>query len=353
MFMRLWEELQAGRRAVLLTVVDSTGSTPRAAGSHQLVREDGTTVGTIGGGFQEYKACERGRENLQEETSSLFTLILHPNEAADIGAVCGGELQVFSQFLSPRMPGAADCVYKIAEAIRTHQAYWLMFNLTDTRHWAMALLGGETNCFCGDVPACLALREYLSGRLLSDRTGLTRQHGLLLYREALSYPGQVFVFGGGHVALALVPLLTQLGFACAVVDDREEFANSRRFPQAAVFTVDLQRLPDEISVTPDDYVCIMTRGHVCDYAVQRQVLPQHPCYLGVIGSRNKLAFVKKKLLADGFSPAEIDACYAPIGLPISAATPEEIAVSIAAELIAVRARREKREKAGSGQWLRS
>ena len=127
--------------------------------------------------------------------------------------------------------------------------------------------------------------------------------------------------------------------------DRAEFADPALFPQAdAVYQADYEALPADLGVTQDDYVCIMTRGHVGDYDVQRQMLAIKPYYLGVIGSRRKLAFVKEKLLADGFSAAEIDACHAPIGLAISAVTPAEIAISIAAELIAVRVKREGREK---------
>ncbi len=147
-----------------------------------------------------------------------------------------------------------------------------------------------------------------------------------------------------------MPVLTNLDFSCVVVDDREAFANSRRFPDAEVVVADLEQLPPSLAITPDDYVCIMTRGHAGDYAVERQVLPMRPGYIGVIGSRNKLAFVRDRLLQDGFSAGDMAGIYAPIGLPISAATPEEIAVSIAAELIAVRARREGREKKDACRW---
>ena len=114
------------------------------------------------------------------------------------------------------------------------------------------------------------------------------------------------------------------------------------YTDAANYSYRLDR--NNVDENTENAVCIMTRGHVGDYDVQRQMLAIKPYYLGVIGSRRKLAFVKEKLLADGFSAAEIDACHAPIGLAISAVTPAEIAISIAAELIAVRAKREGREK---------
>ena len=194
---------------------------------------------------------------------------------------------------------------------------------------------GNTVAF-GDIDAAWCRQQ---------RAGLSQIGETRLYHERLTSPGRVFIFGGGHVAQALVPVLSQIDFSCVVIDDRAEFARPFLFPgAAAVHQVDYRHIPKTLGITADDYVCVMTRGHHGDYDVQRQILPIKPHYLGVIGSRRKLAFVKGKLLADGFSEADIDACYGPIGLSISAETPAEIAISIAAELIAVRARREGREK---------
>ena len=150
---------------------------------------------------------------------------------------------------------------------------------------------------------------------------------------------------------ALVPILIKLGFFCYVIDDREKLLDMPAFAGTAKTSCNLAQFSRYFTIGHDDYVCILTRGHVYDYEVQRQVLPMHPYYIGVIGSKAKLSFVREKLLKDGFSAEEIDACHAPIGLPISAATPEEIAISIAAELIALRARQEGREKSDA-VWIR-
>ena len=348
----LKRELEEGRHAVLLTVIASTGSTPRSAGSHQLVLADGTTVGTIGGGIAEYKACEEGKHVLQTGCSTIVSYILHPNDAADIGAVCGGETNVFCQFLSPSQPNVLSCLTQITTARRQHIPAWLVLDVTVPQQWAMGCIG-QTLCVCGADETSRDLKQVLEKRpcWLYEGSGLAENEDACWYREPLAYEGRVFVFGGGHVAKALVPVLTQVGFSCVVVDDREEFANAVQFPQAEqTIVADFSDLSAAVQVTCHDYVCIMTRGHIGDYEVQRQMLACHPYYLGVIGSRTKLAFVRNKLRKDGFTDDEIDACHAPIGLPISAVTPEEIAVSIAAELIAVRARREGREKGDARQW---
>ena len=142
------------------------------------------------------------------------------------------------------------------------------------------------------------------------------------------------------MAQELVPVLTRTGFRCVVMDDREEFANPQVFPDAVQTIVgDLEHISDHVHITDRDYVCVMTRGHQFDYYVQKQALALKPCYLGVMGSKNKIRVVTERLLEDGFSNEEIKACHMPIGLGIHAETPQEIAVSVAAEMISVRAER--------------
>lgn len=339
----LYERLKAGQAAVLLTVVDRKGSTPRGIGSHQAVFADGTTMGTVGGGYQEYLAVEYGKQCLAEARSGFRRLILHPNDVEDIDAACGGELTVFCQYLNPDLPGLLAVVAAIIETFQNKQASWLVFAVERENDWAMALVSEVGVTGCGKLAS---LPDIDAPWCRRQPVGLTKVgDGSFLYHEVLTSPGRVFIFGGGHVAQALVPVLSLIDFSCIVADDRPEFASSDLFPEAAaVHHVNYQQLPKELGITADDYVCVMTRGHHGDYDIQRQMLAIKPHYLGVIGSRRKIAFVKSKLLADGFSEADIDACYSPIGLAVSAETPAEIAVSIAAELIAVRARREGREK---------
>lgn len=347
LFIRLEQELRAGRDAVLLTVIASSGATPRGAGSRQLVLASGETVGTIGGGIGEYMACKAAETALQDGISRLLEYDLSPNDAADIGAVCGGKLTVFCQLMHPQ---AAACAGAAAACCRDSRPFRLVYDVTDPDRWGMAVVGEDMRC-CGDEVKAAALEALFRREGINAfKPGLQRCGQACIYNEVISPPGRVFVFGGGHVACALVPVLARIGFLCTVVDDRKEFANAIRFPDAEhVVVADLEHLPD-FHIGRDDYVCIMTRGHIGDYAVQRQILPLHPYYIGVIGSRGKLAFVREKLLADGFAAHDIDAVHAPIGLPISAAAPEEIAVSIAAELIAVRARKEGREKDTARKW---
>lgn len=150
--------------------------------------------------------------------------------------------------------------------------------------------------------------------------------------------GRVYIFGGGHVAQALVPALTAVEFRCVVLEDRAELCRPELFPGAEeVLHIDNSRVADFVELTKEDWVAIMTRGHKDDLLIQSQVMKTPARYIGVIGSRQKTAAVTAKLREMGFSDADFERVWAPIGLPIRSETPAEIAVSIAAQLILERA----------------
>jgi len=160
-----------------------------------------------------------------------------------------------------------------------------------------------------------------------------------LFAEQINVSGRVYVFGGGHVAQELVPVLSHVGFRCVVMDDREEFTKKELFPGAEeVICGDLQNIGNYMTIGNDDYVCVMTRGHAYDTVVQAQVLKCRPTYCGVIGSAFKAAGVRRTLKEEyGLADEELDLVTTPIGLDIKGETPAEIAISIAAQMILHRA----------------
>ncbi len=148
-----------------------------------------------------------------------------------------------------------------------------------------------------------------------------------------------FIFGAGHVGQALEPVLRYVNFTTKVIDDRPDFANGERFPEADEVVVIDSFLDAYQGMETDEnsYIVIVTRGHSGDYDVLKQTLKRTAAYIGMIGSRNKVAEVNRMLKEDGFSQADLDRVYSPIGTNIFAETPEEIAISIAGEMIKVRA----------------
>lgn len=161
--------------------------------------------------------------------------------------------------------------------------------------------------------------------------------------ESFTYESEdlkkAIIFGAGHVGLALEPVLRHVGFHTIVADDREEYASRERFPEAGQVIVveDFEDAYKNIETDEDTFIVIMTRGHNYDYTVLRQSLGKKWTYLGMIGSKSKVADTMERLKAEGFSEELLSKVHAPIGLKISSETPEEIGVSITAEMIQVRA----------------
>lgn len=316
---------------VFVTTISSSGSSPRGAGSKMLVLENGTSYGTIGGGNVEYVSIQHAREVLKQKQSCTRGFALHPDQVADLGMICGGDVVIFFQYISWENQDFYDLCTRILKSWDKNENTWLIFDITEETVWKAGLYEEQ---------------EGLTGLELSDPSPLLQTKavqkvldGRKYYCEPLVQKGRVYIFGGGHVAQALVPVLARLEFRCVVFDDREAFSNPQVFPEAEQCILgDFNRISDYLSIQPQDYVCIMSRGHQYDYLIQKQILTTPAYYIGVMGSRKKKEVIRQKLLADGFFPEDISRITTPIGLDILAETPEEIAVSIAGQLIAERAK---------------
>lgn len=296
-----------------------------------LVLENGTSYGTIGGGNVEYVSIQHAREVLKQKQSCTRGFALHPDQVADLGMICGGDVVIFFQYISWENQDFYDLCTRILKSWDKNENTWLIFDITEETVWKAGLYEEQ---------------EGLTGLELSDPSPLLQTKavqkvldGRKYYCEPLVQKGRVYIFGGGHVAQALVPVLARLEFRCVVFDDREAFSNPQVFPEAEQCILgDFNRISDYLSIQPQDYVCIMSRGHQYDYLIQKQILTTPAYYIGVMGSRKKKEVIRQKLLADGFFPEDISRITTPIGLDILAETPEEIAVSIAGQLIAERAK---------------
>lgn len=247
----LGKVLAGGGRAAVVTIVRATGSTPQRVGAKMLVREDGSTVGTIGGGCYEDDALQKARAALRTGKPELARYDLNDDVAADNGLICGGQMEVFI--------------------------------------------------------------------------------------EPVAAPPDLFVIGAGHVGTQLAALASTLGFRVHVLDDREKFADASRFPgNVEVIVDDIPSWLRAHDLPQGSYVVVVTRGHRHDYEALEALLGRDLKYLGLIGSRAKVARLFEMLNEPQREAARARPVHAPIGLDIGAVTPEEIAVSIAAELIAVK-----------------
>mgnify|MGYP004606765995 FL=1 len=312
-FQTLVYQREKGHDTVLATIIWDDGSAPRGKGSQMLVGKDGLLAGTIGGGAVEGQAIALAQEMLHSGADSRtheFRL-RRDGSAQSTGMVCGGDVTVYFRRI-PAADGAWDTL--AAEALRrlgARERGWLVQPLDGAMPYLSDNDADKENCFTMPLP-------------IGERA---------------------IIFGAGHIARALVPLLCTVGFRPVVFDDRPQFATRERFPQAdQVICGDFARIGDYLTVGTEDFVVVMTNGHEYDFQVQVQVLRGETAYVGVIGSRKKTAFVNQRLREAGISEEAIAFVHTPVGTAIKAVTPEELAVSIAGEMILVRATR--REASG-------
>lgn len=319
------ESLKNNSPVVLVTVIASSGSTPRGSGATMLVYEDGRSIGTIGGGNVEFEAQKYAVELFKKKTSETKGYCLNKNDVANLGMICGGNVTVYFQYLSGK---EKELFEYLLNAFNKNQNTWLVRKIENDTVTAMGVYDDDGMHFTDNIN----LNEV---KPLLKASGMLKKGEPAYYCEPIVKAGVTYIFGGGHVAQKLVPVLTTLGFSCIVYEDRDCFTDISLFP-GAIKTVlgDFKRLSDNITITKNDYVIIMTRGHQTDFELLEQTLRTPATYIGCIGSRHKIALTKQRLAEAGIPEEEYDKrVHSPIGLEIGAQTPEEIAISIAAELI--------------------
>lgn len=319
------DRLLAGQPLVLATVVGATGSTPRGAGARMVVGREGRLCGTIGGGAIEHRCLELAQQVFADGKCREEEFVLTQQDLQKLGMICGGSARVFLQVLPGWDAHTVQVMDDALSALHQGGELWLVSDVN---------ADGKLSVYRRkDAPEWLL--PWLTRRPVRVQEGERN-----CFVEQIGTAGSVYIFGAGHVGRELEPLLSRVGFRCVVLDDRPEFADRQLFPTAAaVICGDLSKLSDYVNLGPEDYACIMTRGHEHDLGVLAQVLAAGPRYVGLMGSRKKIAAVHRTLEEKyGFTPEQIAHVTAPIGLEIGAQTPSEIAVSVAAQLIAERAK---------------
>ena len=311
--------LRAGTPVALLCVVRSEGSSPGRQGFKMAVTA-AEVAGSIGGGIMEHKWMELARQRLREaDATPLLRPQVHRREAlADrSGMMCSGEQEVL---LWPLTTVELPTVLEIESALQNRNG----------SHVALSPALGLQ----------LLPNEKGATSNAAEESFYTYQPGPeWCYRERLGFRDQLTIVGGGHVGLALSRVLATLDFELTMLDDRADlptlaangFAHLRR-------VIDYENVAAEIPAGPHRYVVVMTVGYRTDAVVLRQLLGRPYRYLGVMGSAAKVAELRRGLSGSGFSSEDVARLHGPIGLPINSQTPEDIAISIAAELILARHR---------------
>ena len=315
--------LEAGERVIWCVILSAQGSTPQGPGARMAVFSDGSSLGTVGGGAVELQslafACSMPEDALAQVRE--YDLISGGTETT--GMICGGSVRIGFFPFKPTNAELMKTLYALQEALDKTADCWLETVLRPGGTFTLNLL-------------CEAVLHSEAPRLPRNPS-LFEESGTYRLTEPVCRNYMVYLFGGGHVCRALVPVLLGLSFPVTVYDPRQELAQDSSFPGAKHILGDFGCISDHIHLTSRDYAVVMTPAHSMDLTVLRQLLRTDASYIGCIGSKRKTAYVNQALSDEGFQAADIARIHAPIGLPIKAKTPEEIAISIAAEMILHRA----------------
>lgn len=341
---KLYHFLEHGEDVVLATVVSNTGSTPRTIGAKMLIRRSGEIVGTIGGGLVEYHVLQYAPEVFRAGNALIRAEeLMGASTTTTNQMICGGRMEFLMELIAATSANRQRWE-AFAQAMESGRDYLLLSKLAaqeglgEVERWLVQ--GGRF------VPESFPYRETWV-RLLQEKSGNAAAAQVVVMEserflvERSAHAGAVYLLGAGHVAQPVAAIAALVNFETVVLDDRAEFANAGRFPQADKIKVltSFEQAFDGMEIEEKSYLVIVTRGHQHDKTALAQCLRTKAGYIGMIGSRRKRDMIYKELLNEGFSQADIERIHCPIGLKIGGETPEEIAVSIVAELVKVRSER--------------
>ncbi len=306
------EKLKTGIPLVLIVVVDVKGSSPGKPGFKMAVAGDGTLSGSIGGGVMEYKMVDWARYMMQEgSTHVAVKRQVHDPDAGEerSGLICAGEqTHVFVPLGKDDLPVLEE-IYSTVESGKGGQLQ----------------LGME------------GMRFETGGSHASGMGWVFRNHHDWHYSETIGVRPRLSIFGGGHISIPLSQVFGMLGFYVSVYDDRPDLISMSDNAYAhEKHLIDYSHAGNYIEEGPHSYVIIMTVSHAADQEILQQMLPKSLRYLGMIGSKNKVQKIFSNLRSMGFSDESLARVDAPMGLPISSRTIEEISISIAAKVIQVK-----------------
>jgi len=305
---RIFEQLAklANQPFALALIADAKGSSPQRTGAKAIFLPDGKIIGTLGGGCLEAEVQARALQALKSGQPAQFEMVLDHDFGWDDGLICGGSVH---GLILPQAAAAANLWRKLA-------------SVSETIHW-----GVKEDYSITEIPSLI---HSFTDSLIAPGW---------LYRETVSPPVELWIAGSGHVAQAVAPLALQLDFAVTVFDDRAELANHQFFPTATKLHVagwhELLKVPPPATRS---FGLVVTRGHQHDALVLSEWLRFPFAFLGMIGSQRKARILREQFIKQNIATGEqFDHIACPVGLDIAAVGPQEIAVSVMAQLIQRRA----------------
>ena len=339
------EILGEGSAAVLATIINLVGSTPRHIGTKMVMSEDGRSFGTIGGGLLEATIIKESRNVIANRSSKLVDFSLQGKDASAPGMICGGEARILLDYLPPTQENR-DIFQKWRETVRVGKYFYYLTHFKRSGE-EIDIQGDTIMTADGQTFSTTTLTDAEAGAYREDARNVSTtsviQQGYRYRNRSDPKMKTVYCFGAGHASSSNRAYCGYDGFRVVVIDDRAEFASQERFPDAHEVRVidDFNHALKDLEIDKDSFIVIVTRGHKYDREVLAQALKSGAGYIGMISSRRKREEIYKALMEQGVKKEELSQVHSPIGIPIGGETPEEIAVSIVAEIIKVRAEQEE------------
>jgi len=338
--------LEKKEKLALATLITRVGSAPRAVGAKYLVKGDGTSSGSIGGGCVEAEVWQEAQKVMEKREGRILHFELTSEQLAEGGLICGGNIDIFLEPLREEFLN----IYQETAKIKQKGGSAILATLVSVDG---AFPKGEGSKILiktsGEKFGFLSGGLELENKILREGEASLKEEKpkvlvlsfenrrMEILLEPIFSEPTVYIFGGGHVSEQLAPLAKKVHFKVVVIDDREMFANRERFPEAdEVIVSEFEKCFDKLNIDDSSYIVIVTRGHLYDGFVLEQAVKSKARYIGMIGSKKKIRTLYDNLMKKGMTKEILDRVHAPIGIDINSETPEEIAVSIVAELIKVR-----------------
>jgi xanthine dehydrogenase accessory factor len=328
--------LEAGENIALVTVVSTMGSTPGKAGYKMLVWAKGRqTFGTVGGGLVEGEMIEQAGRMLSKPSSKTFTFSLGDTPDDEKG-ICGGSAELLIETFDKN---ALPLFHDLVKAADNDDSPALLSIISPGAPPCKILISSA-------MPPAATAETGLSSEIVSAIKEMgVAGHGVIrvsagdvnVFVENMARLPVVVLFGAGHLSYHIARYAKGVHFRVVVYDDRCEYANKERFPDAdEIIVADFGRVLDKVRIDRRSYVVIVTRRHKYDEIVLEQVLTTDARYVGMIGSKRKTRTILDRLSQRGVSAESLGSIFSPIGISIGAVTPEEIALSIVCELVKIR-----------------
>jgi xanthine dehydrogenase accessory factor len=334
--------LERGEQAALSTIISSKGSLPMSEKSKMLVTPEGKIIGTVGGGCLEADVWTEAREVMEAGKSRIQKFVLTEKYAGESGLNCGGVVEILTEPLPERGQDVFRRILELKESGRRGTLATILTDHPDYPEGRRKLLLTDDGAMVGSLGDSALEgfvvqrgQDVLRGENFAIESYATSSGDTLeIFLEPVLPTPTVWVFGGGHVSFFLVRAAKLAGFRAKVIDDRPAFANKERFPEAdATIVMELDQVREAFDFAHDDYVVLVTRGHQHDQQILEQIYDCDARYLGMIGSKSKIAKMWQRLEGKGVGREHLDRVHAPVGLNIGADSPEEICISVMAEII--------------------